>query len=82
MPFIPILIYTLMKAEFRKMSSVESGVTLLHLMMLLKKRMLATTSYSRNNYPLGDAIHVEDHIQDYFNEEMATTIRRLYRDIW
>jgi hypothetical protein len=31
-------------------------------------------------YPFCDANHLEDDIQNYFNEEITSTIRRLYRD--
>ena len=73
----------MMTAEFREISSDEFKNTYLAPLDNVVKdsnlngRFLLPEYY----YPLGDARHVEDDIQIYFNEEIASSIKRFYRDI-
>ncbi|MDN5664434.1 MAG: DUF3698 domain-containing protein, partial [Staphylococcus equorum] len=73
----------MMTAEFREISSDEFKNTYLAPLdnvikdSNLNGRFLLPEYY----YPLGDARHVEDDIQIYFNEEIASSIKRFYRDI-
>ncbi|CAG89961.2 DEHA2F27368p [Debaryomyces hansenii CBS767] len=73
----------MMTAEFREISSDEFKITYLApLDKVIKKtnfgRRIIAEDYG---YPLGDARHVEDDIQIYFDEEIASSIKRFYRDI-
>ncbi|MDN6749727.1 MAG: DUF3698 domain-containing protein [Staphylococcus equorum] len=86
MPLMSLVVYitdALMTAEFREMSS--DGFKKNYLAPLdnsLKERDIGDDLLSKKYvYPFGDASHVEDHIQQYFNEEIAGTIKRLYRDV-
>ena len=86
MPLMPILIYItdiLMKAEFREMSSVEFKESYLApLDDALKETNITDEFLSKKyNYPLGDAIHVEDHIQRYFSRQIEDTTDSLYREL-
>ena len=73
----------MMTAEFREISSDKFKNTYLAPLDKVMKdsnlngRFLLPEYY----YPLGDARHVEDDIQIYFNEEIANSIKRFYRDI-
>ena len=85
MPFMPILVYTthaLITAEFREMSSDEFKERYLApLDNALKESNISDRLLSQEyRYPLGDAIHVEQAIQEYFNE-IAIPIKGLYRDV-
>ena len=73
----------MMTAEFREISSDEFKNTYLApLDMVIKDSNLSKELLSRTyDYPLGDARHVEDDIQIYFDEEIARPIKRFYRDI-
>ena len=72
-PFMPILVYisrALITAEFREMSSNEFKDRYLApldnaLRVSSIRRRLLSEDY---RYPLGDAMHVEHAIQEYFNE--------------
>ncbi|CUM50715.1 unnamed protein product [Debaryomyces fabryi] len=86
MPSMPILVYTsrtLISAEFREIDSDEFKKTYLAPLdrdvreSNIRSRPLA----QEYRYPFGDASRVEHDIQVSFNEEIAGTIKRLYRDV-
>ncbi|CUM53631.1 unnamed protein product [Debaryomyces tyrocola] len=86
MPSISILVYTsraLITAEFREMSSDDFKDRYLALLDSAIRGSnisipLLAQAYA---YPLGDAMHVEQAIQEYFDREIARTIDHLYHDI-
>lgn len=85
MPFMPILVYTsraLITAESREMSSDEFKERYLApLDKALKESNFSDDYLSKKyRYPFEDAIHVEQALQEYFNE-IAIPIRGLYRDV-
>ena len=72
-PFMPILVYTsraLITAEFREMSSDEfKDRYLAPLDNALRESNIRSRLLAEDyRYPLGDAMHVEQAIQEYFNE--------------
>lgn len=86
MPSIPVLVYTsraLITAEFREMSSDDfKEIYLAPLDNALRESNVKSLPLEHQyKYPLGDAMHVEQAIQWYFNEEIARTIKQLYRDV-
>jgi len=86
MPFMRILVYTscaLISAEFREMSSDEfNEVYLAPLDNALRESNLSDDYlFKRYRYPLGDAMHVEHDIQEYFNERIAPTLTDLFGDL-
>ena len=86
MSLMSLLIYitdALMAVEFREMSSDEfKDSYLAPLNKVLKEANLDDCFLSKKYvYPFGDAGHVEDHIQEYFNWRIAPIICDFYRDI-
>ena len=86
MPSIPIVVYTsraLITAEFREMSSDDFKETYLAPLdkALEESNISIPLLAPAYPYPLGDAMHVEQAIQEYFDREIARTIDHLYRDI-
>ena len=86
MPSIPIVVYSsraLITAEFREMSSDDFKETYLAPLdkALEESNISIPLLAPAYPYPLGDAMHVEQAIQWYFNEEIARTIKQLYRDV-
>ena len=73
----------MMTAEFREISSDEFKSTYMApLDKVIKNSNLSEDLLlKRYTYPLGDATHVEDDIQIYFDEEIARSMKRFYRDI-
>ena len=74
MPSIPIVVYTsraLITAEFREMSSDDFKETYLApLDNALKESSIRSRPLAQEyTYPLGDAMHIEQAIQEYFNEK-------------
>ena len=85
MPSIPIVVYTsraLITAEFREMSSDDFKETYLAPLdkALEESNISIPLLAPAYPYPLGDAMHVEQAIQEYFNE-IAIPIKGLYRDV-
>ena len=86
MPSIPIVVYSsraLITAEFREMSSDDfKDRYLAPLDIALKESNICRRPLAQEYaYPRGDAMHVEQAIQEYFDREIARTIDHLYRDI-
>ncbi len=84
MPSIPIVVYTsraLITAEFREMSSDDFKETYLAPLdkALEESNISIPLLAPAYPYPLGDAMHVEQAIQEYFDREIARTIDHLYR---
>ncbi|CAR65727.1 DEHA2D19404p [Debaryomyces hansenii CBS767] len=85
MPSIPIVVYTsraLITAEFREMSSDDfKDRYLAPLDIALKESNICRRPLAQEYaYPRGDAMHIEQAIQEYFNE-IAIPIKGLYRDV-
>ena len=85
MPSIPIVVYTsraLITAEFREMSSDDfKDSYLAPLDIALKESNICRRPLAQEYaYPRGDAMHMEQAIQEYFNE-IAIPIKGLYRDV-
>ena len=85
MPSIPIVVYSsraLITAEFREMSSDDFKETYLAPLdkALEESNISIPLLAPAYPYPLGDAMHVEQAIQEYFNE-IAIPIKGLYRDV-
>ena len=86
MPSIPILVYTsraLITAEFREMSSDEFKETYLAppdnaLRESNIRRLPLAREYT---YPVGNAMHVELSIQEYFNERISPGLKDLFHDL-
>ncbi|CUM68572.1 uncharacterized protein PRCAT00006299001 [Priceomyces carsonii] len=86
MPLMSLLVYVtdaLTTAEFREISSDGFKERYLAPLDAALKRSnieipLLASAYA---YPFGDANQVEGDIQEYFNEQLASTIKLLYRDI-
>ncbi|CUM48469.1 uncharacterized protein AC631_01088 [Debaryomyces fabryi] len=83
---LPILFYVtnaLILAEFREISSNEfKDRYLAPLDKAIKMSSLAGDILSRKySYPLGDAMHVENDIQRYFDKYIAREIDELYRNM-
>ena len=79
MPSIPIVMYTsraLITAEFREMSSDDfKDRYLAPLDSALKESNICRRPLAQEYaYPLGDAMHMEQAIQEYFNGEIAIPI--------
>ena len=85
-PFMRVLVYTsraLISAEFREMSSDEfTDRYLAPLDNALRESSIRSRLLAEDyRYPLGDAMHVEQAIQQYFDRDIAGTIDQLYRDV-
>ncbi|CAG84283.2 DEHA2A00242p [Debaryomyces hansenii CBS767] len=85
MPSIPIVVYSsraLITAEFREMSSDDFKETYLAPLdkALEESNISIPLLAPAYPYPSGDAMHVEQAIQEYFNE-IAIPIKGLYRDV-
>lgn len=86
MPLMALVVYiadVLMTAEFREITSDEFKNTYFApLDKAIEKKEFGRRILAEDyGYPFGDASHVEDHIQEYFNREIAGTIDRLYRHV-
>jgi hypothetical protein len=86
MPLMPILVYisrALVTAEFREMTSDEfKGRYLAPLDNALEGSNISIPLLApAYPYPLGNPMHVEEAIQQYFDREIAGTIDQLYRDV-
>ncbi|CUM57513.1 unnamed protein product [Debaryomyces tyrocola] len=85
-PFMAILAYTsraLVTAEFREMSSDEfKGTYLAPLDNALRESGIRSRLLAEDyRYPLGDAMHVEQAIQRYFNGKIADPLNDLFQDV-
>ncbi|CAG85704.2 DEHA2C00110p [Debaryomyces hansenii CBS767] len=85
MPSIPIVVYTsraLITAEFREMSSDDfKDRYLAPLDSVLRESNICRLPLAREYaYPRGDAVHMEQAIQSYFNE-ISIPIRGLFQDL-
>lgn len=85
-PCMAILVYTsrlLITTGFKEMSSnYFKDKYLVPLDNKIRESNITTRILEQDYaYPMGDAINPDHDIQEYFNEELANTIRSLYRDI-
>lgn len=85
MPLMHLVVYvanSLMTSEFGEMSSDEFKESYLAPFDEVLKDTNISDNFltKRYKYPFGDATHVDDDIQEYFNE-IAIPIRGLYRDV-
>ncbi|CUM57497.1 unnamed protein product [Debaryomyces tyrocola] len=86
MPSIPILVYTsraLITAEFRKMSSDDfKDRYLAPLDSALKESNICRRPLAQEyTYPRGDAVHIEQAIQRYFNGKIADPLNDFFHDV-
>ena len=86
MPSIPIVVYTsraLITAEFREMSSDDfKDRYLAPLDIALKESNICRRPLAQEYaYPRGDAMHIEQAIQRYFNGKIADPLNDLFHDV-
>jgi len=86
MPSIPVVVYTnraLITAEFREMSSDDFKETYLApLDSVLRESNICRLPLAREYaYPRGDAVHIEQAIQRYFNGKIADPLNDLFHDV-
>ena len=84
--FVPVLVYVtnlVITAEFREMSCDEFKTTYLAPLDDALRESNISRDYlpKEYGYPFGDAWSVESDIQDYFDENIAGTIKTLYHEI-
>lgn len=81
---MPALVYitnALIVAELKEMNSDEFKNSYFGpLDDALKDANINDFLSKKYKYPFGNAINREHDIQEYFNDEIASTIKRLYRD--